>query len=67
MKEKALGWAYPSSPSADELGFAKGCWIVTLGKPGKVATLLAGFAEKADALRYAENLPEQWSRWSDHK
>jgi hypothetical protein len=72
MHTKSIEWAYPTSDYANRFGFpTSGCWVVeTQFHPvdDKPPAGLAGFNQKADAIRWAEehlaNIP--WSRYSQH-
>ena len=59
--QKILGWAYPTSTSAKELGFHDdGCWHVYDSISGKHIT--KGFAdhEKDKAFAAGNALPGEW-------
>lgn len=61
--EKSVEWAYPTSGSAVRFGFnAAGCWVVKLSHGISPSEAVAGYADKADALKHANSLPQPFSR-----
>jgi hypothetical protein len=55
-KKKSVGYAYPTSPSAQRFGFAHtGCYTVNVG-----VNAIAGYATRQEALKHAESLAGEW-------
>lgn len=67
MTTKSVSYAYPTSPAAVRAGRgATGCYLVEIITDNG-ARRLPGFSawnDKADALAYAESLPEPWNWFS---
>lgn len=61
MKTKKIEWAYPTSPSADKFRFAKGCWVVQTVEGHAPPVALAGYTERQDAVKHAEQMAEPWN------
>ncbi len=60
---KSIGWSYPTSPNAKDLGFNKtGCYSVAV-TPGSPKAL-AGFKTLAEAKSYADTLPYGYDKFS---
>lgn len=57
---KYVGYSYPTSPNAEELGFYKsGCYSVhVIDANGD--KLVAGYASKHEAVEHAKALPGVW-------
>lgn len=63
--EKSVGYAYPSSPMAEECGKGKeGCYFLETVNDTKRVALLAIYDDRADAFRDADKLELPYSRWS---
>lgn len=61
---KAVQWSYPTSTNAGKMGFGKaGCWTVEAIRflPAQQPPVpLKGFADKGEAIAYAETLEHDW-------
>lgn len=59
---KSVEYAYPSSISATKFGYAdKGCWCYETCSGVKPPKAIKGFANKSEAMKYAETQPEPWN------
>lgn len=62
MKTKLVQFAYPSSDHAARFGFAKlGCYVVETQEATEAPQAVAGYYNKAEAIKHAETLPEPWN------
>lgn len=62
MKTKSVSYAYPSSVNAAILGFSRtGCYAVCRSFGDDVPEAIKGFATKAEAVAFAESMPEPMS------
>lgn len=65
VPRKNVGYAYPSSPMADELGYgATGCWYVSryIGQTESDPLLVT--ESRDDAIAYAKLMLEPWHKYS---
>lgn len=60
---KLVDWSYPSSLNAQRLNCPQGCWTVSTGPKDRPLNPVAAFATKAEAMTFAESLPEVWPVW----
>lgn len=63
--EKSVGFCYPTSPRAVELGYSgKGRWVVEGYNDCTCVSLLGHFSTEAEAFAFADLVPVPYSRWS---
>lgn len=60
---KLVDWSYPSSPNAARFKCPQGCWTVSIGPKDRPLEAVKAFPTKAEAMAYAESLPEVWPAW----
>lgn len=59
---KAVDWSYPTSTNAKKFGFHdQGCYTVSIGARSEPLKAIAGYADRAEAIKHAESLPFNWS------
>lgn len=58
---KCVDWSYPTSGNARRFGFVSGCWTVATTTRGELPVYLRGFAERGEAIKFAQSLNLEWS------
>lgn len=62
---KEIGWAYPTSPAAVEMGFARtGCYVLNVGTWGTPLKAIAGATGVCVLIAQGETLEGVWTPYS---